>query len=367
MALRKAAATFMPSFNLGSKPAATKESRPILRNIANSQADTKAFKPKLDLKPVAVTVGPSIASLKPKVEADVRPMDVDVPRMQWPELPAGVENIDDEEADNPLLVAEYVNDIYAYMRDLEVRHATPENYLASSQRETCISEKMRAILVDWLAEVHMRFKLLQETLFMTVDLVDRFLAVHPVQRNKLQLVGVTAMLIASKYEEMYPPEVRDFVYIADNAYSKAEIFQMEALMLRKLDFNLGTPLPLHFLRRFSRACHADTQVHTLAKYFMEVKMMSYNMIRFKPSETAAASIWIARKVCDASATWTPTLVHYSGYSEAAIEPCIAALQAELARSVESAHQAVRRKYASPKLYKASEMPELAAYIKSLQW
>lgn len=111
------------------------------------------------------------------------------------------------------------------------------------------------------------------------------------------------MLIASKYEEMYPPEVRDFVFIADNAYSRSEIFAMEALILRKLDFNLGTPLPLHFLRRFSRACHADTQVHTLAKYLMELKTMSYGMVKFRPSETAAASIWIARKVCDASATW----------------------------------------------------------------
>eukprot|EP00047_Mylnosiga_fluctuans_P020827 m.96813 g.96813 ORF g.96813 m.96813 type:complete len:367 (-) comp8646_c0_seq1:168-1268(-) len=361
MALRKAAATFMPSFNLGSKPAATKESRPILRNIANSQADTKAFKPKLDLKPVAVTVGPSIASLKPKVEADVRPMDVDVPRMQWPELPAGVENIDDEEADNPLLVAEYVNDIYAYMRDLEVRHATPENYLASSQRETCISEKMRAILVDWLAEVHMRFKLLQETLFMTIDIVDRVLAVQQIPRNKLQLVGITAMLIASKYEEMYPPEVRDFTYISDNAYTRRDIFQMEAQILRVLDFNLGTPLSLHFLRRCSRAGMADTTAHTLAKYLLELKMVSYSMVAFKPSETAAAATWIARRILDSSATWTPTLEYYSGYSETAIAPCVRALQRELVTAHAGAAGCVRRKYAK---LGASELPDIRAFLSS---
>jgi hypothetical protein len=108
------------------------------------------------------------------------------------------------------------------------------------------------------------------------------------------------MLIASKYEEMYPPEVRDFVFIADNAYTRAEIFAMEALILRKLDFNLGTPLPLHFLRRFSRACHADTQIHNLAKYLMELKTMSYGMVKYKPSETAAAAIAVARRVLAAS-------------------------------------------------------------------
>lgn len=79
---------------------------------------------------------------------------------------------------------------------------------------------MRAILVDWIIEVHLKFKLLPETLFVTVNLIDRYLSLVSVKRNNLQLVGVTAMFIASKYEEIYAPEVRDFVYITDNAYSK---------------------------------------------------------------------------------------------------------------------------------------------------
>jgi len=86
---------------------------------------------------------------------------------------------------------------------------------------------MREILVDWLVEVHLKFKLLQETLYLTVNIIDRFLEKENVMRNKLQLVGVTAMLIASKYEEIYPPIVTDFVYITDNAYSKKEILEME--------------------------------------------------------------------------------------------------------------------------------------------
>jgi len=83
-----------------------------------------------------------------------------------------------------------------------------------------INEKMRAILVDWLVEVHLKFKLLPETLYLTVNLIDRYLCKEQVHRSKLQLVGVTAMLIASKYEEIYPPIVKDFVYITDNAYTK---------------------------------------------------------------------------------------------------------------------------------------------------
>merc|ERR1719379_1427202 len=99
-----------------------------------------------------------------------------------------------------------------------------------------INAKMRAILIDWLVEVHMKYKLKIETLFLAVNIIDRFLEKKQVTRKKLQLVGVSSMLIASKFEEIYPPEVRDFVYITDNAYLKEEILQMEIQILTALKF-----------------------------------------------------------------------------------------------------------------------------------
>lgn len=83
-----------------------------------------------------------------------------------------------------------------------------------------INEKMRAILIDWLIDVHLKFKLVNETMFLTVNLIDRYLEKSQVSRQKLQLVGVTAMFIATKYEEIYPPDLRDFVYVTDKAYTK---------------------------------------------------------------------------------------------------------------------------------------------------
>lgn len=83
-----------------------------------------------------------------------------------------------------------------------------------------INDKMRAILVDWLIEVHLKFKLQAETLFITINIIDRFLEKQKVGKSRLQLVGVTALLIACKYEEIYPPEMKDFVYITDRAYTK---------------------------------------------------------------------------------------------------------------------------------------------------
>ena len=92
--------------------------------------------------------------------------------------------------------------------------------------------------ISWLVEVHLKFKLVPESLYLTVNLIDRFLEKEQVNRQKLQLIGVTAMLIACKYEEIYPPIVKDFVYITDNAYSKEEILETERLMLQTLDFDI---------------------------------------------------------------------------------------------------------------------------------
>lgn len=97
---------------------------------------------------------------------------------------------------------------------------------------------MRAILVDWIIDVHAKFKLLPETLFLTINLIDRYLSRQKVSRSKLQLVGVASMLISTKYEEIYPPTIKDLVFITDNAYTKENILNMEMLILTSLDFDV---------------------------------------------------------------------------------------------------------------------------------
>merc|ERR1711970_598832 len=140
-------------------------------------------------------------------------------------IPVGVTDIDAEDSSNPQLCTEYAQEIYAYLRQLEERGAVRSEFLSGCP----ITEKMRAVLIDWLVEVQMQFKLLQETLFLTVNTIDRFLAVEGknVFKSRLQLVGVAAMFLVSKIEEVYAPAVSDFVYITDNAYTGAEIRQME--------------------------------------------------------------------------------------------------------------------------------------------
>merc|ERR1712241_1291703 len=164
--------------------------------------------------------------------------------------------------------------------------------------------KMRGVLVDWLIEVHSQFKLLQETLYMTVYIIDKYLQVEglTIRRNKLQLLGVSAMFIASKVEEMYAPEINDFVYITDNAYSATEIRQMELRILRTINFGLGSPLPLHFLRRNSKAGDVDVLQHTVAKYLLEMSLLEYDMAHVPPSLMAAAALFLSLRLLEPDVT-----------------------------------------------------------------
>ena len=113
-----------------------------------------------------------------------------------------------------------------------------------------ITERMRSILIDWIIEVHFQFKLNTESLFLAINMIDRYLEKVMVSKENLQLVGVSAMLIACKYEEIWPPLIKDYIHMCDNAYDKEQIINMELSMLAELDFNVDFVSSNCFLERF---------------------------------------------------------------------------------------------------------------------
>jgi len=274
-------------------------------------------------------------------------------------LPPGVKDIDLVDCDNPQLCAEYVPTMYNYLRQLERETAIKQDFLKGCS----INGKMRGVLLDWLTEVHLQFKLLQETLYMTVAIIDRFLQVEglTIRRNKLQLVGVAAMLIASKVEEMYAPEINDFVYITDNAYTATEIRALEIRILSTINFGLGRPLPLHFLRRNSKAGDVDVLQHMLAKYLMEASIVEYDMVHYSPSIMAAAALNLSLLLLEPGAKmstcWTPALQHYSSYSHQQLVPIICKMASIILNKKSSKFQSVHTKYQSKKFLGVSQLEE----------
>lgn len=168
----------------------------------------------------------------------------------------------------------------------------PNPYYMDNQVE--IQWSMRSVLMDWLVQVHHRFGLLPETLFLSVNYVDRFLSCKIVSLGKLQLVGATAIFVAAKYEEINCPSVQEIEYMVDGGYTTEEILKAERFMLSMLQFDLGWPGPMSFLRRISKADDYDLETRTLAKYFLEVTIMDERFVGCAPSFTAAASHCLAR-------------------------------------------------------------------------
>ena len=161
-----------------------------------------------------------------------------------------------------------------------------------------VNWRMRGILIDWLIEVHGKFRLLPETIFLATNIVDRFLSIRVVSLVKFQLVGITALLLASKYEEIICPSIQSFLYMTDGGYTDDEMLRAERYILQMIGFDFSYPNPINFLRRISKADAYDIQSRTVAKYFMEMTCVERQFLAFPPSIIAGAAAWLARKMLD---------------------------------------------------------------------
>ncbi|XP_040365204.1 cyclin-A2-2 isoform X2 [Rosa chinensis] len=235
---------------------------------------------------------------------------------------------------DPLACSLYAPDIYSNIR----------------LTEQDITPSMRGILIDWLVEVSEEYKLVPDTLYLTVNLIDRFLSQNFVEKQRLQLLGVTCMLIASKYEEIVAPRVEEFCLITDNTYSREEVLEMESEVLNFLHFQLSVPTTKTFLRRFVQAAQACYKVpcvelEFLANYLAELTIVEYGFLKFLPSVIAASAVLLARWTLNQSDhPWNPTLEHYTSYKTSELHTSVIALEDLQLNTKGCCLNAIREKY-----------------------
>ena len=228
-----------------------------------------------------------------------------------------MEDFDAENVANPQFLSYYAREICDNLVKEESR-LLPTVEQMNQQPE--VNHKMRSILIDWIISVHLRFKLQVETLYLTVSIIDRYLAKRAITKQQLQLVGISAMLISTKYEEIYPPETRDFVHIADRAYTKDQVLKMELDILDALDFAITVPSAWRFLERFAKVAAIDEPSFFLARYLLELSLIEQHMLKFHPSIQATAAVYLSQKIMK-KPTVRNTLYQHSNHSEAEIKPC----------------------------------------------
>jgi len=291
-------------------------------------------------------------------------------------------DIDARDQDDPLMATDYVQDMFQYFREQESR-AVVNPYLGDNDDaiQPNISQRMRAILVDWLVDIHHKMKCDPTVLYLTVQILDRFLAadVKKASKKNLQLIGTSAFLIASKYEQIYPAPICDLVYVCDRIYTeddvsmyarkhfdslnentsniwflciRLQIISMETTILKALNYQISLPTSHSFLLRFLNAAHADRKLVFLTQYLLETSLHSYDLVvKYTPSQLAAATILIGR-VAIGRNNWSPTLVKYAEYSEEDIIPIARDLMEEN-KKLRFGLTAVKRKYSRDKYLKVA--------------
>jgi cyclin A len=218
-----------------------------------------------------------------------------------PDIPKFVD-IDSDDKD-PLLCCLYAPEIHYNLRVSELKRRPLPDFMERIQKD--VTQSMRGILVYWLVEVSEEYTLASDTLYLTVYLIDWFLHGNYVQRQQLQLLGITCMLIASKYEEISAPRIEEFCFITDNTYTRDQVLEMENQVLKHFSFQIYTPTPKTFLRRFLRAAQASRlspslEVEFLASYLTELTLIDYHFLKFLPSVVAASAVFLAKWTMDQS-------------------------------------------------------------------
>lgn len=252
-------------------------------------------------------------------------------------------------------VEEYQVDILAYLKEAEKRHRPKPAYM---KKQPDINHSMRTILVDWLVEVCEEYRLQNETLCLAISYIDRFLSFMSVVRAKLQLVGTAAMFIAAKYEEIYPPDVGEFVYITDDTYTKTQVLRMEQLILKVLGFDLSVPTTLVFTTVFCVMNDVPDKVKYMCMYLCELSLLDADpYLTYLPSKIAAGALALSRYTLDLP-IWSRMLETNTGYRLEDLKDIILDLSKTHQKAEALTQQAIQEKYKANKYMQVASIPAM---------
>ena len=266
------------------------------------------------------------------------------PKLKLKENP--LKNVDFWDLENlkyPQQVALYAGSITNHMKSLENNtcYMVDPDYI---NQQSDVNSKMRKILVEWLIEVHNRYRMVQEVLHLCVNIIDRFMSSNRINREKLQLLGISALLIASKFEEIYPPSVHRFIYLSENAVDLEEILEMEGKILCFLDFRLLGPSTNKFFERFAEIFNMNETGRLIGKCLLDLALIEYKCLKYKKSLLAASAVIVALRILGINIE-EKEQKEKMGYDKEELEECSKLLCYLMLKCIKSGKfTSVRKKY-----------------------
>lgn len=248
------------------------------------------------------------------------------------------------------LAEPFQDNILNYLKSKQSQHIITEKFM---ERQKEISDKMRAMLVDWLVDVNIKFKLSPEVLYSTVNTIDRYLAAKHVAKCELQLLGVAALMIQGKYEEIRPPKLKDYMAVCDNYYSKEDIVKMEASILSVLHFSLTQPSTYYFLQLVHQKLHFEPKPFVFVRYILETVLLEASSVRFTNLGLVAGAVFLVNKIFNRE-KWSclHTMIFSVGEKEA--KECAKELHGIMHHIDSSSLTAVKRKFAASEYFEVSK-------------
>ncbi|XP_051256429.1 G2/mitotic-specific cyclin-B3 [Dicentrarchus labrax] len=323
----------------------------LKKSSSVSSEGTSAEREKTDTEEEEEEAQRDVATPVEELVVAAPPAAVEVPaHLQKQAIPEEFD-IDSENSEDCYMCPEYAKEIFDYLKQREEKFVLCD-YMP---QQPSLNPEMRAILIDWLVEVQENFELYHETLYLAVKMTDHYLSQTPVHREMLQLVGSTAMLIASKFEERSPPCVDDFLYICDDAYKREELISTEASILQKLSFDINIPIPYRFLRRYAKCVSAGMDTLTLARYYCEMSLMEMELVSERGSLLASACLLMALVTKDLGG-WSPILQFHSGYQMSDLAPVVRKLHTMLLAPPDDKLRAIRNKYSHKVFFEVASLP-----------
>lgn len=337
----------------------------VFTDITNRPKDSHLYVETLDKKPKAHDIKHKIKHVV--VEKDVGKDEKHDQSMVWNNLkeqdssqcPQIKPFLGLQDKRNHLEVWQYAEEIHKNALNIEIMFLPYHDYLSC---QAFITKTMRSILIDWLTDVQVRFDLQSETLHLCVNIIDRYCGKTSVLKDELQLVGLAALFIASKFQEIGGPRLRCYSYISDNSCTPAQIIETERKILAKLCFKLCSPSSLTFMNRCLKIIESlgvKEEVHQfLVEYILDLSLIRSSLLGYRPSLKAALACQLAASYCGVHILWDEAMDLYCGeWSKREFLTCKQAMSTlvEDDRRTENKFTAVNRKFAKSKYLRVSKM------------
>lgn len=251
---------------------------------------------------------------------------------------------------NTQLAEPYQHSILEYLKSRQYFYIVDKDYMG---KQKDLNNRMRSILIDWLVDVSFKFKLLPQTLFMTVNLLDRYLSLRQIQRSELQLLGISALMIQAKFEEIYPPVLKDYIAVCDNSYMCEEILRMEETILSALHFNITQPSAFYFLQLIQQKLKLQPKQFIFAQYILESTLLDIECLRFNHINLVAGAVFLVNKIFNRG-NWNHKYTLIFSVCEQEAKKCAKMLHSIMQAVDGTVLTAVKRKFSLPEFFEVSK-------------